>query len=84
MLLKGAINANNMVGLKMNIEKKNLKKILTLLTSLKNPTISHLSQENWLAVETVIDEKTVRSLIPDLKSAGAQGIIEYPLNKLIY
>ena len=84
MLLQGAIAANNMVGLKMNVEKKNLDKILALLTSLKNPTISNLSRKDWLAVETVIDEKTVRSLIPNLKSAGAQGIIEYPLNKLIY
>ncbi len=84
MLLKGAIAANNMVGLKMNIEEENLKKVLSLLTSLKNPTISHLSQKNWLAVETVIDEGTVRQLIPKLKEAGAQGIIEYSLNKLIY
>lgn len=84
MLLKGALAANNMVGLKMNIEQKNLKKVLSLLTSLKNPTISQLSQKNWLAVETVIDEGTVRNLIPRLKEAGAQGIIEYSLNKLIY
>jgi len=84
MLLKGAIAANNMVGLKMNIEKKGLTKILSLLTSLKNPTVSALSRDNWLAVETVIDEKTVRTLIPKLKAVGAQGIIEYPLNKLIY
>ncbi len=84
MLLRGAINAENMVGLKMNVEEKNLNKILKLLTSLKNPTISHLSQKNWLAVETVIDEGTVRTLIPQLKNAGAQGIIEYSLNKLIY
>lgn len=84
MLLKGAIQANNMVGLKMNIEEKNLDKVLDLLTSLKDPTISNLSRSNWLAVETVIDESIVRTLIPNLKSAGAQGIIEYPLNKLIY
>jgi len=84
MLLKGAIDADSMVGLKMNVEQKNLNKILKLLTSLKNPTISPLSQKNWLAVETVIDEGTVRTLIPQLKSAGAQGIIEYSLNKLIH
>jgi ATP phosphoribosyltransferase len=84
MLLKGAIDATNMVGLKMNVEEKNLKRILGLLTSLKNPTISHLSQKNWLAVETVIDEGTVRVIIPKLKEAGAQGIIEYSLNKLIH
>lgn len=84
LLLRGAIAADNMVGLKMNIEEKNLKKILSLLTSLKNPTISPLGQKNWLAVEAVIDEGTVRTLIPKLKEAGAQGIIEYSLNKLIY
>mgnify|MGYP001615330755 FL=1 len=84
MLLKGAIAANNMVGLKMNVRKNDLDKILGLLTSLKNPTISHLSDKNWLAIETVIDEGTVRTLIPGLKKAGAQGIIEYPLNKVIY
>jgi len=84
MLLRGALAAENMVGLKLNVEEKNLKKILSLLTSLKNPTISSLSQKNWLAVETVISEGTVRTLIPKLKEAGAQGIIEYSLNKLIY
>jgi len=84
MLLQGALAANNMVGLKLNVEKKNLKKILNFLTSLKNPTVSPLSQENWLAVETVIDEGIVRSMIPKLKNAGAEGIIEYSLNKLIY
>jgi ATP phosphoribosyltransferase len=73
-----------MVGLKLNVEEKNLKKILALLPSLKNPTISPLSQKKWLAVETVIHESTVRILIPKLKEAGAQGIIEYSLNKLIY
>ena len=84
LLLKGAIDADSMVGLKMNVEQKNLNKVLKLLTSLKNPTISPLSQKNWLAVETVIDEGTVRVLIPQLKGAGAQGIIEYSLNKLIH
>ncbi|OGX38555.1 MAG: ATP phosphoribosyltransferase [Omnitrophica WOR_2 bacterium RIFCSPLOWO2_12_FULL_50_9] len=84
MLLKGAITANNMVGLKMNVQKKDLEDILRLLTSLKDPTISPLSRKDWLAVETVIDEGTVRTLIPELKKAGAQGIIEYSLNKLIY
>ncbi|MBI5149399.1 MAG: ATP phosphoribosyltransferase [Candidatus Omnitrophica bacterium] len=84
LLLKGAITANNMVGLKMNVRKNDLDKILDLLTSLKNPTISHLSDQNWLAIETVIEEGIVRTLIPGLKKAGAQGIIEYPLNKVIY
>ncbi|MBN1870177.1 MAG: ATP phosphoribosyltransferase [Candidatus Omnitrophica bacterium] len=84
MLLQGAIAANNMVGLKMNVEIRDLKKVLNLLTSLKNPTVSSLSEDNWRAVEIVISENTVRTLIPKLKKAGAQGIIEYPLNKLIY
>ncbi len=84
LLLKGAIDANNMVGLKMNVEKKNLDKILNQLTALQNPTIAPLSQEGWVAVETVIDEGTVRVLIPQLKTAGAKGIIEYSLNKLIH
>ena len=84
MLLKGAIDATNMVGVKMNVEEKNLKKVLRILPSVKNPTISHLSDKKWLALETVIDEGTVRTLIPQLKEAGAQGIIEYALNKLIY
>lgn len=84
LLLKGAIAANNMVGLKMNVQKKNLSRILKLLTALKDPTVSALSRPDWLAVETVIDEGTVRTLIPNLKNAGAQGIIEYPLNKLIH
>ena len=84
LLLNGALNANNMVGLKMNVEKKNLDKVLGVLPSLKNPTISSLSQKNWLALETVINEGIVRTLIPRLKFAGAQDIIEYPLNKIIY
>jgi len=84
MLLKGAIAADGMVGLKLNVEKKNLNKVLKLLSSLKNPTISHLSEKKWLAVEVIIPESKVRSLVPQLKAAGAQGIIEYPLNKIIY
>jgi ATP phosphoribosyltransferase len=84
LLLLGAIAADNMVGLKMNVNCKDLKRVLSLLPSLKNPTISSLSREGWLAVETVIDEKIVRSLIPKLKDAGAQGIIEYSLNKLVH
>jgi len=83
-LLKGAIQAEGKVGLKMNVREQNLKKVITLLPALKNPTISNLSQKGWLAIETIIEEKTVRNIIPRLKAAGAQGIIEYPLNKLIY
>ena len=84
LLLKGAIQAEGRVGLKMNIQEKNLRKIVSLLPALKNPTISHLAQKDWLAVETIIEEKIVRNIIPQLRAAGAQGIIEYPLNKLIY
>lgn len=84
MLLKGAIDAANMVCLKMNLEEKNFEKLVKLLPSLQQPTISPLSKEGWLALETVIDESVVRNLIPKLKAAGAQGIIEYSLNKLIY
>ena len=83
-LLLGAIAAEEKVGLKMNVKRADLKKVIAILPALKKPTISGLSQEDWLAVETVIDEKVVRTLIPELKKAGAQGIIEYPLNKVIY
>ncbi|MBP9855188.1 MAG: ATP phosphoribosyltransferase [Candidatus Omnitrophica bacterium] len=84
MLLKGAMAANDMVGLKMNIMTKNFDKVRSLLPSLREPTVSPLSDPAWLAVETVINESIVRVLIPKLKMAGAEGIIEYPLNKLIY
>lgn len=83
MLLQGALAANNMVGLKMNIEEQNLLKLSKKLDALRNPTIAPLMQEGWVAVETVIDERKVRTIIPTLKEAGAEGIIEYPLNKLI-
>ena len=84
MLLQGALSANNMVGLKMNVNRKNLDKVLKTLTALRNPTISPLVTDGWVALETVIDEGTVRQIIPQLKDAGAEGIIEYSLNKLIY
>ncbi len=84
LLLKGAIAAQEKVGLKMNVKKQDLKKVLSRLPALKKPTISDLSDSGWLAIETIIDEKVVRVLIPELKKAGAQGIIEYPLNKVIY
>ncbi|MFA5164491.1 MAG: ATP phosphoribosyltransferase [Candidatus Omnitrophota bacterium] len=83
-LLKGAIAAEEKVGLKMNIKELDLKKVLNVLPAMRRPTISHLSVKGWVAVETIIDEKQVRELIPRLKSAGAEGIIEYPLNKVIY
>jgi ATP phosphoribosyltransferase len=84
LLLKGAIAAEEKVGLKMNARKEDLEKVIKKLPALKRPTISGLSQEGWYAIETIIDEKIVRVLIPELKKAGAQGIIEYPLNKVIY
>lgn len=84
MLLKGALVANMLVGLKMNIEARNLAGILKLLPALQNPTISRLSDDKWVAVETIINEHEVRRIIPELKRAGAQGIVEYPLNKVIY
>jgi len=83
MLLKGAIAAEEKVGLKMNVSKTDLKAVLAILPSMKKPTISNLSDPNWADVDTIIDEKTVKYLIPKLKRAGAQGIIEYPLNKVI-
>jgi ATP phosphoribosyltransferase len=84
LLLKGAIAAENKVGLKMNVRKADVKKVIGLLPALKRPTISNLSDANWVAIETIIDEEVVRTLIPALKKSGATGIIEYPLNKLIY
>jgi ATP phosphoribosyltransferase len=84
LLLKGALEAESKVGLKMNISRENLASLLKALPALRNPTISNLSQEGWVAVETIIDEHIVRELIPALKAAGAEGIIEYPLNKVVY
>ncbi|PIQ82430.1 MAG: ATP phosphoribosyltransferase [Candidatus Omnitrophica bacterium CG11_big_fil_rev_8_21_14_0_20_64_10] len=83
-LIKGAISARSMVVLKMNVSKKNLKKVLTLLPAIRKPTVSELSTASWYAVETVLEEKAVRVLIPELKKAGAEGLIEYSLNKIIY
>jgi len=84
LLLKGALEAEAKVGLKMNIAQKNLAGLLKSLPALRNPTISTLSQKGWVAVETIIDEHVVREMIPRLKAAGAEGIIEYPLNKVVY
>ena len=83
MLLDGAIAALGKVGLMLNVEKDNLQKVLAVLPALKNPTISNLSDGNWLALNTILDESTVRTIIPRLKEAGAQGIVEYPLNKIV-
>lgn len=84
LLLRGAIEAESKVGLKMNIEEARLEHLLRTLPALRNPTIAQLSLPGWVAVETVIDERVVREIIPLLKSAGAEGIIEYPLNKVVY
>ncbi len=83
MLLDGAINALGKVGLMLNVHKDNLAAVLAVLPALKRPTISHLSDEEWLAVNTILDETTVRDIIPRLKQAGGEGIVEYPLNKIV-
>jgi len=82
-LLQGALAAEEKVGLKMNVPKNKLANILKNLPALRKPTISNLAEENWVAVETIIDEKVVREIIPKLKRLGAEGIIEYPLLKVI-
>ena len=84
LLLKGAILAEQKVGLKMNVSEKNLNKIIKILPAMKTPTIGQLSKSGWFDVDTIIDEEVVKEIIPLLKKAGAQGIIEYPLNKVIY
>lgn len=83
MLLEGAINAMGKVGLMMNVERSSLRDVLDVLPALKTPTISTLADENWLALNTILDESTVRTIIPRLKQAGASGIVEYPLNKIV-
>lgn len=84
MLLKGALNAEQLVGLKMNVPCDKLADVTSILPALKTPTLSPLSDEGWTAVEIVIEEKVSRDLIPKLKRAGAQGLVEYPLNKVVY
>ncbi|MGE4357747.1 MAG: ATP phosphoribosyltransferase [Candidatus Omnitrophota bacterium] len=84
LLLQGAINSETKVGLKMNVEEKNLKKIIKILPAMRNPTVSKLTQKGWTAIEVIVEEEVVRGLIPKLKRLGAEGIIEYPLNKVIY
>ena len=83
MLLEGALRARDLVGLKMNVPQKCLRSVNSTLSSLRDPTISPLARSGWVAVETVMEEKTVRSIIPRLKELGAEGIIEYPLNKVV-
>ncbi len=83
LLLKGALAAEEKAGLKMNVPEKSLKRVMSLLSSMHSPTLSELSDKGWFALEVMIDEKIVRDLIPRLKAAGAEGIVEYPLNKVI-
>ncbi len=83
LLLKGALRAENMVGLKMNVPNAGLEKIVSLLPSLNAPTVASLYQSDWFSVETVVSSNTVRELIPNLMKHGAEGIIEYPLNKVV-
>lgn len=84
MLLRGALDAEALVGLKLNIKQADLAKVLKKLPALRNPTVNELSQTGWVAVDTVIEEHIVREIIPSLKAAGAEGIIEYPLNKVVH
>jgi ATP phosphoribosyltransferase len=83
LMLRAALDARDKVGLKMNLPAGKLSELLEQLPSLRRPTISPLAEDDWVAVETVIEEKVVRHIIPDLKALGAEGIIEYPLNKLV-
>ena len=83
-LLTGAMNASKLVGLKMNLPRVQEKEILSLLPALKTPTISQLADHDWIAAEVILEEREVRDLIPALKKAGATGLVEYPLNKVIY
>ena len=83
LLLEAAISALSRVGLMMNVPKRDLDAVLAVLPALKNPTISQLSDADWVAVNTILEETTVRNIIPRLKEAGAQGIVEYPLNKIV-
>ncbi|MGA2712242.1 MAG: ATP phosphoribosyltransferase [Bryobacteraceae bacterium] len=83
LLLDGAIAALGKVGLMLNVHRDNLETVLKVLPALKRPTVSHLSDSEWLAVNTILDESTVRTIIPRLKQAGGEGIVEYPLNKIV-
>ena len=84
MMLRGAIDAQSQVGLMLNVERENLETVLAVLPALNSPTISQLSNSNWVAVNTIVEERVARDVIPKLKAAKATGIVEYPLNKVIY
>jgi len=83
LLLQGALMAQQKVGLKLNVARADLPKVLAVLPAMKAPTISPLADEDWVAIEVIVDELQVRELIPQLKEAGARDIIEYPLNKVV-
>ena len=83
LMLKAALAARDKVGLKLNLPEKSLPEVLERLPSLRRPTVSSLAEDGWVAVETIVDEDAVRHLVPDLKELGAEGIIEYPLNKIV-
>ncbi|HTV60015.1 MAG TPA: ATP phosphoribosyltransferase [Verrucomicrobiae bacterium] len=83
LLLDGAIKAYNRVGLMLNVRRSDLPQVLAALPALRNPTVAQLSDSEWVAINTIVDEKTVRQLIPKLKAARAEGIVEYPLNKIV-
>jgi ATP phosphoribosyltransferase len=84
LLLRGALEAESKVGLKMNLPRASLEAVVKALPALRNPTISQLSNPDWVALETIIDESVAREIIPQLKELGAEGIVEYPLNKVVY
>ncbi|HZZ19444.1 MAG TPA: ATP phosphoribosyltransferase [Opitutaceae bacterium] len=84
LLLRGALEAESKVGLKMNAPKKALQAIIASVPSLRDPTISPLNNPDWVALETIIDQSVVREILPQLKALGAEGIVEYPLNKVVY
>jgi ATP phosphoribosyltransferase len=83
LLLRAAIEAHGRVGIMLNVQRPNLERVLALLPALRRPTVSPLADDDWVALNTILEERTVRDLIPQLKAAGAQGIVEYPLNKIV-
>ena len=84
LLLQAALEAKTKVGLKLNIEKTQLAAVLETLPAMRNPTVNRLADEAWVAIDTILDETVVREIIPQLTDRGAEGIVEYPLNKVVY